>query len=118
MQVPQIGRSRISLYYREMLIKGKVTYQNCVSLVTYLNSLHKLYHGQSGLKIDLIAMNGTCVCKHSQCLKMGRKLIVAVSEDEKTELGHVAQSIGHLTCKSEVLVWIPGLATYFRFSFR
>ena len=32
------------------------------------------------------------------------------------EPGHVAQSVGHLTCKSGVLGSIPGLATYFRFS--
>ena len=32
--------------------------------------------------------------------------------------GCVAQSVGHLTRKSEVLGSIPGLATYFRFSFR
>ena len=30
----------------------------------------------------------------------------------------VAQSVGHVTRKSEVLVSIPGLATYPRFSFR
>ena len=32
--------------------------------------------------------------------------------------GGVVQSVGHLTCKSGVLGSIPGLATYFRFSFR
>ena len=32
--------------------------------------------------------------------------------------GNVAQSVGHLTHKSGVLDSIPGLATYFRFSFR
>ena len=32
--------------------------------------------------------------------------------------GRVALSVGHLTRKSEVLGSIPGLATYFRFSFR
>ena len=32
--------------------------------------------------------------------------------------GGVAQSVGHLTRKSGVLGLIPGLATYFRFSFR
>ena len=32
--------------------------------------------------------------------------------------GHVAQSVGHLTRKSEVLGSIPGLTTYFRFYFR
>ena len=34
------------------------------------------------------------------------------------ELGRVAQSVGHLTRMSGVLGSIPGLATYFRFSFR
>ena len=28
-------------------------------------------------------------------------------------LGRVVQSVGHLTCKSEVLGAIPGLATYY-----
>ena len=32
--------------------------------------------------------------------------------------GRVAQSVGHLTRKSGVLGSIPGLATYFRYSFR
>ena len=32
--------------------------------------------------------------------------------------GRVAQSVGHLTRKSGVLGSIPGLATYFQFSFR
>ena len=35
-----------------------------------------------------------------------------------TKPGRVAQSVGHLTRKSGVLGSIPGLATYFRFSFR
>ena len=34
------------------------------------------------------------------------------------EPGRVAQSVGHLTRKPGVLGSIPGLATYFRFSFR
>ena len=36
----------------------------------------------------------------------------------QTGPGRVAQSVGHLTRKSGVLGSIPGLATYFRFSFR
>ena len=32
--------------------------------------------------------------------------------------GRIAQSVGGLTHKSEVLGSIPGLDTYFRFSFR
>ena len=35
-----------------------------------------------------------------------------------TREGRVAQSVWHLTRKSGVLDSIPGLATYFRFSFR
>ena len=34
------------------------------------------------------------------------------------EPGRIAQSVGHLTSKSEVLGSIPGLAKYFRFSSR
>ena len=37
---------------------------------------------------------------------------------DMNEPGRVAQSVGHLTRKSGVLGSIPGLATYFRFSFR
>ena len=36
----------------------------------------------------------------------------------RIKTGRVAQSMGHLTHTSEVLGSIPGLATYFRFSFR
>ena len=36
----------------------------------------------------------------------------------KERPGRVAQSVGHLTRKSGVLGSIPGLATYFRFSFK
>ena len=39
-------------------------------------------------------------------------------DSHQTEPGRVAQSVGHLTRKSGVLGSIPGLATYFRFSFR
>ena len=37
--------------------------------------------------------------------------------DLNSRPGRVAQSVGHLTLKSGVLGSIPGLATYFRFSF-
>ena len=36
----------------------------------------------------------------------------------KLESGRVAQLVGHLSHKSEILGSIPGLATYFRFYFR
>ena len=46
------------------------------------------------------------------------KSIYFVDSLESSEPGRVAQSVGHLTRKSGVLGSIPGLATYFRFSFR
>ena len=44
--------------------------------------------------------------------------MVQCEEIVKLLSGRVAQSVGHLTRKSGVLGSIPGLATYFRFSFR
>ena len=41
-----------------------------------------------------------------------------IAENHTHKPGRVAQSVGHLTRKSGVLGSIPGLATYFRFSFR
>ena len=43
---------------------------------------------------------------------------VWVGYDNARLPGRVAQTVGHLTRKSGVLVSIPGLATYFRFFFR
>ena len=40
------------------------------------------------------------------------------SPSQAVSPGRVAQSVGNLTRKSGVLGSIPGLATYFRFSFR
>ena len=44
--------------------------------------------------------------------------IKAFKQAFEVKPGGVAQSVGHLTCKSGVLGSIPGLATYFRFTFR
>ena len=43
---------------------------------------------------------------------------VALPDGLSSKPGSVAQSVGHLTHKSEVLGSIPGLAIYFRFFFR
>ena len=48
--------------------------------------------------------------------RKSQKLFPFVNIVEKP--GRVAQSVGHLTHRSGVLGSIPGLATYFRFSFR
>ena len=42
---------------------------------------------------------------------------LALESDMLPTAGRVAQSVGHLTRKSGVLGSIPGLATYFHFSF-
>ena len=48
----------------------------------------------------------------------GLQLMVLCRINKNCLPGRVAQSVGHLTRKSGVLGSIPGLATYFRFSFR
>ena len=52
-------------------------------------------------------------CKHMDTKTEDRHKLVHINVP-----GRVAQSVGHLTRKSGVLGSIPGLATYFRFSFR
>ena len=44
--------------------------------------------------------------------------VFSLESPHRGEPGRVAQSVGHLTRKSGFLDSIPGLATYFRFSFR
>ena len=46
------------------------------------------------------------------------KVVTHTETVQGCQPGRVAQSVGHLTRKSGVLGSIPGLATYFRFSFR
>ena len=46
-----------------------------------------------------------------------RVKLTSLRGSEQLGPGRVAQSVGHLTRKSGVLGLIPGLATYFRFSF-
>ena len=56
----------------------------------------------SSLLTSALCRNKQCACIRGCCLQPGR----------------VAQSVEHLTRKSGVPGSIPGLATYFRFSFR
>ena len=51
--------------------------------------------------------------QHSSCIQP-----ISPAIGRSFRPGRVAQSVGHLTRKSRVLGSIPGLATYFRFSFR
>ena len=50
--------------------------------------------------------------------RKGKTYYCLKDSPSKIRPGRVAQSVGHLTHKSGVLGSIPGLATYFRFSFR
>ena len=61
---------------------------------------------------QMIIMTRRCVANKNHVARSKVKVTVC------TEPGHVAQSVGHPTHKSGVLGSIPGLATYFRFSFR
>ena len=56
--------------------------------------------------------------KSRKKLFMTNKSVIHKSIKSVICLGRVAQSVGHPTHKSGVLGSIPGLATYFRFSFR
>ena len=47
-----------------------------------------------------------------------RSIFISLFLTPVSQPGRVSQSVGHLTRKSGVLGSIPGLATYFRFSFR
>ena len=66
-------------------------------------------------------LNNIYYIVNSRCLKVKGHPKLQISQSKFSYLrkpGHVAQSVGHLTRKSGVLGLIPGLATYFRFSFR
>ena len=52
------------------------------------------------------------------CGKKGRRSVLSTCTLPISKPGRVAQSVEHLTRKSGFLGSIPGLATYFRFSFR
>ena len=58
------------------------------------------------------------LCSCQFVLRLGKHLKQWSSVIFEGRPGRVAQSVGHLTRKSGVLGSIPGLATYFRFSFR
>ena len=58
-----------------------------------------------------------CVGNNSYHAFSSTRLMI-YNSNFKWQPGHVVQAVGHLTRKSGVLGSIPGLATYFRFSFR
>ena len=53
-----------------------------------------------------------------QCVRLNFSTLYLYLSCPELKPDRVAQSVGHLTHKSEVLGSIPGLATYFRFYFR
>ena len=74
------------------------------------------------LDIKLVCFNYNANPVKSQRRAVGLLAIfffhTEIMDNEFQKPGCVAQSVGHLTRKSGVLGSIPGLATYFRFSFR
>ena len=74
----------------------------------------------------LKSSNMVYLCRMSDCIVGLRHRVMAFIflffifflSFPKLQPGRVAQSVGHLTRKSGVPGSIPGLATYFRFSFR
>ena len=71
------------------------------------------------IRVLAFHFNPTLIGAVQECTKETLDFIIPISLFVTFDLpGRVAQSVGHLTRKSGVLGSIPGLATYFRFSFR
>ena len=79
------------------------------SPVRYNNSC-MFYHTMHVIAVHCQNLLPVLLCVYT-CLE-------AILSYESLKPGRVAQSVGHLTRKSGVQGSIPGLATYFRFSFR
>ena len=77
-------------------------------------SLKKLRSKLNVLRPYYVAMVTTVLI----IVPMPGRVAQSVGHLTRKSPGRVAQSVGHLTRKSGVLGSIPGLATYFRFSFR
>ena len=78
-----------------------------------MSSNEHLYH-------VTLKSSGSAFCdrQHAWLTDVLRQTACLVVNPIEVRPGRVAQSVGHLTRKSGVLGSIPGLATYFRFSFR
>ena len=74
--------------------------------------------------MSFLDLSSRSLIGHSETFKSVGMVILSspypfLRQDQiKENAGRVAQSVGHPTRKSGVLGSIPGLATYFRFSFR
>ena len=88
----------------------------------YLNSVHFLLLLRLVSKLQQVLVAQTVILIKSVTIgKKGQRTIRhlhSVLLVKRFKPGRVAQSVGDLTRKSGVLGSIPGLATYFRFSFR
>ena len=83
--------------------------------------MHGLSSNMHCLKIQstLVISKSKGPSKTLQDIRTSTYQICRIEENtNRTKPDRVAQSVGHLTRKSGVLGSIPGLATYFRFSFR
>ena len=113
-----IQNSYKSLKYvlNDILFLGVVWQVKKTCLIKELKHFTKctFYHQLCGF----LYVSGQTLCKRvmlgSQVLLSGNSFISLYA----IMPGRIAQSVGHLTRKSGVLGSIPGLATYFSFSFR
>ena len=94
---------------------------NCDQLITHLlqignDSVTRLF-GKQLLYTESIYFDFLCTCAIMHCPRAYHYPSFEKDSDF-LKPGRVAQLVGHLTRKSGVLGSIPGLATYFRLSFR
>ena len=91
-------------------VSGYLWKNHCVRFFTHSQALVHILNRQ--------ASKDKHIMKLVRCLVLACLHHIVVFQSEHIMWpGRVAQSVGHLIRKSEVLGSIPGLATYFRFSF-
>ena len=83
-------------------------YLTCTMITSVDVAYYGVFHAKDWVSVD-------CGTKNLQCFSFS---LHSWTHFCTVKPGRVAQSVGHLTRKSGVLGSIPGLATYFRFSFR
>ena len=106
--VPPASQRNVSMTAERGVVRPSITQPNCCCVSILITTTHPRYL-QNG---SMTAVGPPCVFPCPNHRNAGMIVSIYIAP------GRVAQSVGHLTRKSGVLGSIPGLATYFRFSFR
>ena len=99
--------------------KYLISYVENIVLCTREVEIYLVFNSKIKYPLFIIRCRVTVIEWITLCYgpRLTTRVVIDNDRDHKKP-GRVAQSVGHLTRKSGVLGSIPGLATYFRFSFR